>query len=375
MEKQLYRLNPWWNERFESGAIERERYIEEIQSNLENDLILFLVGMRRVGKTTLMKSMIEKLQDQKILFVPLDHPVFINTSIMDIVEKFREINSISFKEKIYIFLDEIQAKEDFETDLKALVDNENIKIICSGSQSLLIKDKKAKLTGRVRTIFIDPLSFPEFLKFTDAKVDKADEHLYKSYFEEYLEIGGIPRYVLDRDPNYMIELVDSIITKDIVNYHNIKNPKLLKELFLLLCERVGKRVSFNKIANVLSTSVETVRQYISYMEEAFLIHVIYRHARTLNERIKSNRKVYISDVGLRNVMTGFKDKGSVFENLVYLKLKDKEPRYYFEDSKEVDFVFGDTALECKFKDDASLDNMNKVKGKKRMIVKDYRFFL
>jgi uncharacterized protein len=102
------------------------------------------------------------------------------------------------------------------------------------------------------------------------------------------------------------------------------------------------------------------------MEESFLIHLVYRHTKTLNERIKSNRKIYLADVGIRNIMTGFKDKGVIFENLVFLKIKEQKPRYFFEDDKEIDFIFNDTAIECKYKenpDDGELAKLNKSKFK------------
>jgi uncharacterized protein len=83
--------------------------------------------------------------------------------------------------------------------------------------------------------------------------------LYKQHFEEYMEFGGIPRYVLEKNPGYMIELVDSIIVKDIVAYHKLKDVQVLKELFLLISERAGKRLSYNKIAKILSLNVESVR--------------------------------------------------------------------------------------------------------------------
>lgn len=376
MDVQLRRLNPWWDGPYRSGAIERPQYLKEMEKS--EDLVTFLVGLRRIGKTTLMRLFIEKLQkkvnSERILYVPLDHPLFLDKTIYDIVETFRKMNRIKFSEKIYLFFDEIQSKENFESELKSLIDNENAVIFCSGSQSLLLKDRSAKLTGRTKKIEVKPLSFPEYLRFRSIEIGKADSHMYESYFSDYMEYGGIPRYAMEMDQNYVIQLVDAIITKDIVSYHNIRNPKVLTELFLLLCERAGKKMSINKIARILSISVESARQYLSYMEECFLIHLVYRKARSLNERIKSNRKVYIADVGIRNAMTGFRDKGSVFENLVYLKIKDRNPFYYFENGKEVDFVFGSNGIECKYGKKEDLEYLKKLPFKVD-VVSGHDFFL
>ncbi|MFH1199636.1 MAG: ATP-binding protein [Candidatus Micrarchaeota archaeon] len=382
METTLFRLNPWWAGKYRIDAVARPKYVDALMASMRDDRVTFLVGLRRVGKTTLLKCAIEKLQETidptRILFVPLDHPVFLSSSLGEIVEAFRILQGIPFEEKVYLFFDEVQARENFEVELKAIADSERVKVFCSGSQSLLLKDKKARLTGRTQTIVVYPLSFAEFLLFRKASFSQANSHLYAKYFEEYLELGGIPRYVLEGDPQYVIELVDAIITKDIVSFHGLKNANVVKELFLLLCERAGKRVSFNKLANVLSLPVESVRQYVSFMEEAFLIHTVYRKTRTLNERIKSNRKVYIADVGIRNVMTGFKDKGAVFENLAFLRLQDSKPAYYYENGAEIDFVFADTAVECKYKEKIGEEELEALKSSRftnKVVARNYAFFL
>lgn len=382
MEETLHRLNPWWAAKFSTGAVPRPKYLELLMASSLDDLVTFLVGLRRVGKTTLLKCVIERLQatvpPTRILFVPLDHPLFLNVPLADIVETFRKMHGIPFEEKIYLFFDEIQAKDDFEAELKAFADTEHVKVFCSGSQSLLLRDKKARLTGRTKTAAIEPLSFAEFLAFRHASFSPADAHLNARQFEAYLQTGGIPRYVLEGDPQYVVELVDAIIIKDIVARHGLKNANAVKELFLLLCERAGKQMSFNKLAKVLSLPVETVRQYVSYMEEAYLVHTVYRETKTLNERIKSNRKIYIADVGIRNVMTGFKDKGAVFENLVFLHIKDRQPAYYHENKGEIDFVYGDTAIECKYKEKIAEDELEALRTspfKKKIVAKDYTFFL
>ena len=120
MELQLMRLNPWWEQKYRTDAISRPNYLTRMKDS--NKLITFLVGLRRIGKTTIMKLFIQQLQEninpKHILYVPIDHPVFLDKTIHEIVEKFREINGLSFDEKIYLFFDEIQSKEDFAMELK-----------------------------------------------------------------------------------------------------------------------------------------------------------------------------------------------------------------------------------------------------------------
>lgn len=269
----------------------------------------------------------------------------------------------------------MQYHEKFEQDLKILHDHENVNIFASGSNSLL-KDKKAFLTGRNVQRVINPLTFEEFLQFKNLKINAGEKQLQKKYFFEYLSVGGMPEYVLTKDPEKIISLVNNIIYKDIVGKHNIKNIGKIQELFLLLCERVGKRLTYNKLANILGIDVETVSSYISYFEETFLIYQIPRYAKSLNERVKSPKKVYIADNAFRTIFVGLKDIGALWENLVFLQLKENKVSYYFEDDKEVDFIVDFfpkkcIALEAKWKDEVSDEEkktLEKAPCKEKMMV-------
>ena len=381
MEEILYEFNPWCEEKYNALGILRNKYLNKLNKKLKNKKITFIIGLRRVGKTTLIKQLIaelcQKINPKHILFISLEHPIFINISILDVVKEFRKIHGLSRKVKIYLFFDEIHYKQDFDRELKILHDNENVKIFASGSSASLIKNKKAFLTGRHSDIIIKPLTFIEFLKFKEIEVKKSEEYLYKKHFLKYIEIGGMPEYVLTENSEVIINLVNDIIYKDIIGKHKIKNSRGIKELFLLLCERCGKRLTYNKIAKILSISVDTAKDYISFFEEAFLVHLVYKHEKSLNARIKAPRKIYVADTGIRNVFTGFRDLGAVFENLVFLEIKNKNPQYYFENGKEIDFVFGNTAIEAKFKqfDEDELKTLKQSKFKNKIVVKDYKFFL
>ncbi len=355
----FYRFNPWWEENYSFECIPRENYLQLLLKEIDNKEITFVTGLRRVGKTTLLKQIIARLLEKgidkhHIFFISLDHSAFSPMNLLDIVEKYREIKNISVKEKIYLFFDEIQYHPHFERDLKILHDHEQVKIIVSGSNSLMLNDTKAFLTGRNRVITINPLSFKEYLLFTKKEVFRADTPRLKQHFLEYLENGGMPEYVLSHNPERITALVSDIIYKDIVGKHNLKNGKKLEELFLLLCERVGKRVTYNKLANILGIDIETVSSYISYFEETYLVYQLNRYAKSQNEIIRSPKKIYIADNGIRSVFVGFKDKGALFENVVFLKLKNKKISYFYENEKEIDFIIEmqkrKIALEVKYKE-------------------------
>ena len=150
------------------------------------------------------------------------------------------------------------------------------------------------------------------------------------------------------------------------------------ELFKLLCERVGKPFTYNKLSHVLDVSPETVRRYVQYFENTYLFYSIERYSKSLNERVYSPKKAYVGDVGIRNITTGFKDKGSIYENLVFLNLLRKSPIYYlYENGVEIDFLFNKSIIECKYKSELKgkqLSLFNRLKFSKS-IATDYSFFL
>ena len=380
---ELYKQNPWWEGKFEEKSILRENYLNEIFRNIKNKEIIFLTGLRRIGKTTILMQAINRLltnqiKPQDILFIRMDSFNLLEYSIHQLIEEYRKIHKKSISDFFYLFLDEVTSKDNFEQELKSLYDDGNMKIICSSSIATLMRDKKAHLTGRTRTIEVMPLTFQEFLQFKEAKIGKSDKEKLESYFRDYLKIGGIPYYVLTEDRAYLNELVESIVYKDIIAYHKISGEKAVKELFVLLCQRVGKPTSYNKLAKILKISVDSVKRYISYFEKAYLFYVVDRYSKSANERVTSPKKIYIGDVGIKNIITEFKDLGASYENLVFLKIKDKNPNYYLENSVEIDFITKDSLIEAKYNQEANekqLETFNVIKSKKKIIANGYKFFI
>ena len=261
MDEILYRYNPWWEgELGLSGIIPRQSILEVLRKHLLTKDIVFLTGLRRVGKTTILKLFINELIENKgvdpkhIFYISLDDYLLAKKSLLDIVDEYRKVQRISFTDKIFLFLDEIAYKNDYEIQLKNLYDIQNVKIYSSSSSASIIRSKKPYMTGRSITVEVLPIDFDEYLQFKNIKLSKRDEQLLEQYFKDYLTIGGMPEYVLRGDIEYLKELVDDIIYKDISAFYNIKNHEVLKDCFLLLMERAGKAVSINKIAKILKIS-------------------------------------------------------------------------------------------------------------------------
>lgn len=384
METVLYRYNPWWTGAMgESSGIARPLAEKELYGQLENNQVIFITGLRRIGKTTLMKMAIHRLirdsvtDGAHILYVSLDDYQLQKQSIMDIVEEFRKINKLKFAEHVYLFLDEVTYKDDYELQLKNLVDAQKVKIIASASSASLLKSKKAYLTGRHFDMEVNPLTFSEYLVFKGITILPQDAGLKEQYFEDFLKTGGIPAHVLTGNPDYLRELVDDIIYKDIAVNQQVRDVRVLKEFFLLLMERAGKQFSINKIANVLQLSPDTARRYIDLFSDTYLIHLLSRHGKT-NERILSPKKIYAADTGIRCLFTGYRDKGSLFENYVYLRIRSSDPGYIYENKTEIDFYLPDkTLIEVKYHNEplspAQEKLFNTYPATRRMIIRREEF--
>ncbi|OFY89886.1 MAG: hypothetical protein A3K10_09435 [Bacteroidetes bacterium RIFCSPLOWO2_12_FULL_31_6] len=360
MEKELYRYNPWWenNTALWSNLLDRTESFDAILPNISNKQVVFLSGLRRIGKTSLMKLCIKHLINEKkinplqILYVSMDDFLFIGKSIIEIVESFKTIHKIKNEEQVYLFLDEITFVNEYELQLKNLYDKGNSKIFASSSSASLLKKQKGYLTGRSTTLEVLPLSFEMYLQFKNIVVSKADEHLLETYFKDYLLTGGIPEYVLTNDAVYINELMDNIIYKDIAAINGIRQTQQLKKYFLLLMERSGKTMSINKVAKVLGISTETSKRYFDMFCDTFIVSPVTRFGK-LNEQLVSPKKIYCCDTGIRTFYTGERDFGALFENYAFLRLKHLNLSYVYENTIELDFISQNKVLmECKFHNEA-----------------------
>ena len=384
MEEIFYKSNPWWEENYTYSGINRDIYLSKLDEVFENKDIIFVTGLRRVGKTSILKNFISKLINEKsinpkhIFYITLDLIALSDMNITHILQEYKKLHKLPSSQKIYVFLDEVTSKQNYQQELKNFYDLEDIKIYASSSSASLLKDKNAYLTGRQRVIEVMPLNFEEYLVFKNITIKKADAYLNESYFEDYMSDGGMPEYVLSGDISYIQNLIDNIIYKDIIAYHNIKNETVIKDFYKLLMERSGKQLSLNKMANILSIGVDSAKRYLSYFEDTYLIYTVEKYGK-LNERIKNPKKIYAGDIGLKNVVTGFRDKGAIFENLIFLKIKHLNPSYVYVDGIEIDFMTENkTLIEAKYNstlNDKQEKLYNLIDANKKVVIDSVKSFL
>lgn len=360
MKELLYQYNPWWEEDYKlENIIMRENYMHFLKAHIETRQIIFLTGLRRVGKTTLMKLLIKELlskgiESRNILYISVDDYLLKDKSLQDILDEHRKIHKLKVEEKLYVFFDEITYIANYHQQLKNLYDKYDLKIYATSSSSSLLRDKQAYLTGRSVTLEVKPLDFEEYKIFKGIDLKKRDDQLNESYFREYIKVGGLPENVLNPNREYLMSLVEDIIQKDITAFHSLKNSQLVRDYFTLLMERSGKQLSINKIANILKISPDTARRYLGFFEETYLIHLVSRWGNT-NEKILSAKKIYACDLGIKHLFVGERDIGSYFENYVYLKLRNRKKIYYlYEDGNEIDFYTSDKIMiESKYNSELS----------------------
>ena len=343
-----FQYNPWWENEPRKALIVREKPLQICIESLQSDRAVFVSGLRRVGKTSILKLVVYHLIDQgvdpkHILYVSLDDYLLKDKTIHDILDDYLALHKISMDTQLYVFLDEVTFQQDFQHQIKTIYDRMQIKVFASSSSASMLKDPDAFLTGRLQTIEILPLDFEEYLSFKNISLSPKDAAAKAGYFEDYLHDGGMPEYVLTKSREYLVTLTNNIISRDIIAHHGIKNEQLIRDYFALLMERAGKQISINKVARILGISPDSAKRYLQMFQDTYLIFLLPRYGKT-NERLLAQKKVYSCDLGIRNIITGFRDKGSLFENYAYLKLKNQGLSYVYKDGNEIDFMTQDQHL-------------------------------
>jgi len=168
--------------------------------------------------------------------------------------------------------------------------------------------------------------------------------------------------VLRGNPEYLPALLKSTVYRDIVSVHGIKYPKVMDDLLVLMANRLGSRTSYTKLKNILRVTVDTVRDYLHFLEEAFILQRVEKFSPSVNERIYAEAKYYFFDAGMRNALTGYRDEGAVAENVCFQILRGSraEVFYFFDRDKEVDFVVktpdGPLPVEAKYVDRIGMED-------------------
>ncbi|MEK6874154.1 MAG: ATP-binding protein [Nanoarchaeota archaeon] len=299
---------------------------------LQNKFAVIISGIRRSGKSTLMKSIAQNVK--LYYYVSFEDPRLSGFDLTDF-ERLEEIFQKVYGETDYYFFDEIQLVDRWEFYVRKLLDQSKFVVITGSNASLLSKELGTKLTGRNLRYELFPFSYKEFLSFSNKKQGLAS-------FKEYLVNGGFPEYLLLTDPKILQNLVADSLFRDIAIRHKIRNVKQLNELAVFLISNVSKEFSYNNLRKMFNFgSTNSVSKLISFLDESYLLFSLPRFDYSLRKQIVNPKKIYAIDNGLivHNSRTFSDDFGKLLENAVFICLKSNQKGlFYFKNDGECDFI-------------------------------------
>jgi predicted AAA+ superfamily ATPase len=344
----------FWNGNVPELGFLRNSYTDKIFSYTANKLIKVLIGQRRAGKSYILRQLAYRLISEG---VNPENIFYINKEFIefDAVQNYKDLEDL-FKRykkklnpsgKVYLFIDEIQNIEGWERFVNSHSQDyvEVSELFISGSNSKMLSGELATLlSGRYVSFEIFPFSFNEYTGITNKNVSR------QSYIE-YMESGALPELIVlpnvETKRNYISAIKDTVLLRDVIQRHNIKDPKLLEDIFVYVVNNASNLLSITNIVNFFKghkrkTSYDTISNYLGFIEDTFLVHRVQRYDIKGKDTIAGNCKYYINDLSFKNYLyPGFGyGIGYKLENLVYLELRRAGYEVYVGAmrDKEIDFV-------------------------------------
>lgn len=331
--------------------IQRNRYIEQIESYSNMQIIKVITGIRRCGKSTLLKLYSEELinngiNKDQIIFINLEEKenelLKDSNRLYDYIKKHLVQNRMN-----YIFIDEVQECKNFQEVVDSLFVKDNVDIYITGSNAHMLSGELATLlSGRYITIEVLPLSFEEYLEGVGDKVN------IERQYRDYIRYGSFP-FILqfkgndDQIRNYLDGLYNTIFKKDIIMRNNIANENALESVTKYIFDNIGNITSSKKISDILTSnntkvSQPTVDNYLQALADSYIVYKVSRYDVKGKQHLKSMAKYYVTDMGMRNYLLGYKnvDRGFILENIVYLEFRRRGYKVFVGkvDNGEIDFV-------------------------------------
>lgn len=315
--------------------IPRPSYTKRIAAFLNTPVIKVISGVRRAGKSTIIRLLVNELVSDG---VPTENILLINMESLEFdgIQDYKDLHEYVHRHlpdrgKSYLFIDEVQNVREWERAVSSILTNELADVTISGSNAqLLSSDLATRLTGRCVEIPVYPLRFSEFIRFQGIESGAPD---VRQVWEKYLRYGGFPgiHYLsLEDEPVfiYLNSLYSTIVLKDVVNRHEIRKPAQLDMITRFLFDNCGSVTTSKRIADFLkaqkvSISVSRVQNYLSFLEQAYLVHRCRRYDLKGKRHLELYDKYYMTDIGIRHGLIGYRDRdiSGLLENVVYLELR------------------------------------------------------
>ncbi|MDR3258794.1 MAG: ATP-binding protein [Fusobacteriaceae bacterium] len=312
--------------------VERKIYMEKLLNYKDTEFVKVITGIRRCGKSTLLKFFVEYLlkEDKDVNLIYMNFESFEFDEIKDYREMYKKItDKIKNNRKAYIFLDEIQRVKEWEKCVNALMVDFDCDIYITGSNAYLLSSELSTyLSGRYVEINMFPLSFKEFLEFFSIEENLSLE----DKFSQYIKFGGMPgimpfKYKEDLYENTIKGVYYTVFIKDILEKNKMTNATLLEKVLKFIMNNIGSTLSSKKIADYLTSqgnkvTHNTILNYIEMLQNAYIIYKAQRYDIKGKNILKTLEKYYIVDTGIRNSVLGFRNDniGYLIENIVYFQL-------------------------------------------------------
>lgn len=331
------------------ATIRRQSYIDKIEKYLGKETIIVLVGQRRVGKSCILKMIRDDKMadsDNNVIYIDKEKWQY------DAIQTYRDLNEYIEKHWAndkynYILIDEVQDIEEFERSVRSFRTEPNTDIIITGSNARMLSNELSTLIGgRYKEIYIQSLSYNEFLEFHN--LSDNDESL--SLYIQYGGMPGLAKIGLEEDDarEYQIDIYHTVLLKDVIMRNQIRNVPFLENLVRFLADNIGKLISANSIAKYMKSQGESITSsvvinYISFLCEAYILHKVNRYDIHGKRVFENNDKFYFEDNGVRNAIAGGTREGDiekVIENIIYEHLIRLGYQVYVGQLQagEIDFV-------------------------------------
>lgn len=311
------------------ATIIRQAYIDKIEKYLGKETIIVLVGQRRVGKSYMMKTVRDQKAsnpDNNIIYIDKEKREFDSIRNYQDLNQYIDEHFVASKHN-YILIDEIQDITEFERSIRSFRTEPNTDIIITGSNAKMLSNELSTLIGgRYKEIYIQSLSYEEFLVFH--QLPDNDDSLAK-----YIQYGGLPglaKIGLEEDDarEYQMDIFHTVLLKDVIMRNRIRNVPFLENLVRFLADNTGKLISANSIAKYMKSQGESITStviinYISFLCEAYILHKVNRFDIHGKRIFETNDKFYFEDNGIRNALAGGTREGDiekVIENIIYQHL-------------------------------------------------------
>lgn len=336
----------------------KRKIFNDLHNHLSKKQVTVLTGMRRTGKTTLVKQLMQVSDCKQKLFFDLekleDRDRFDTRNYDLIISRLTE-EGIDFSEKVLICIDEIQLLPNIPSVIKYLYDHYDIKFIITGSSSYYIKNKfQESLAGRKKIFEIYPLDFGEYLTFKEInfnpvqdlsalKNDTFISEEIQKHYNDYCNYGGFPEVVLTTEISEKIDLLHDIISSylniDLIQIADIKKINELRSIIKLLATRIGSKIDISKLASATKLARQTVDNYIYLLEHTYFLKTIPVYALNVDREIVKARKLYFLDNGIASLLADI-GSGAKLENAVFNQLHHwGEVNYYqLKTGQEIDFI-------------------------------------